>query len=160
MHYICQPWLHLVIILNYMGPRKILILYLPLGWGWEKYLTYPNSNIYNPTTVAFLWLQLRQSVYLYDCLSLYMCLPISVYLSLLHLYRSLLIAYLLQYLSVNLPPIRFGKISPFWQHFIFLCQMVEGLFSVWQLFEPTLQKKLMFGGSLSCCAKAKYWKII
>ena len=29
--------------------------------------------------------------------------------------------------------------KPFWQNIINLCQMVEGLFSVWQSFEPTLQ---------------------
>ena len=35
---------------------------------------------------------------------------------------------------------RIGQISPLWQNFINLCQMVEGLFSVWQKFEPALAK--------------------
>ena len=34
----------------------------------------------------------------------------------------------------------FGKILSLWQHYINLCRMVEGLLSVWQLFEPTLAK--------------------
>ena len=33
---------------------------------------------------------------------------------------------------------RFGVILPLWQHFINLYQMVQGLFNVWQIFEPTL----------------------
>ena len=35
---------------------------------------------------------------------------------------------------------RFGDIFPLLRHFMNLCQMVEGLFSVWQLFEHTLEK--------------------
>ena len=40
---------------------------------------------------------------------------------------------------------RFAEISPLWQHLMNLCQMVEGLVSVWQIFEPTLAKLLCFG---------------
>ena len=138
-----------MIILNYLVPRKIIILYLPLGWGWEKYLTYPNSYIYNPTTVAFLWLHLRQSVYLYDCLSqyihlsLHMCLPISVYLSLLHLFRSLLISYLLQYLSVNLPPSGYCL-------YLFNCLSISQLIflSIWLPIWSDLAKFHHFGNIL------------
>ena len=132
-----------MIILNYLVPRKIIILYLPLDWGWEKYLTYPNSYIYNPTTVAFLWLHLRQSVYLYDCLSQYMCLPISVYLSLLHLNRSLLIANLLQYLSVNLPPSGYCL-------YLFNCLSISQLIflSIWLPIWSDLAKFHHFGNIL------------
>ena len=34
--------------------------------------------------------------------------------------------------------IRFGEISPLWQHFMNLCQMFVSLFRVWQFFELTL----------------------
>ena len=35
--------------------------------------------------------------------------------------------------------------------FLNLCQIVEGLFSVWQNFEPTLAKLLCFGAASQCC---------
>ena len=37
---------------------------------------------------------------------------------------------------------RFGEILPLGQHFINLGQIVESLFSVWQIFEPTLENVL------------------
>ena len=46
---------------------------------------------------------------------------------------------------------RFGEISPPGQHFMNICQMVEGLFSVWQTFKPTLAKLLSFGAALHYC---------
>ena len=46
---------------------------------------------------------------------------------------------------------RFGEISPLWQHLMTLCQMVEGLISVWQNFEPTVAKMLYFWAVFQCC---------
>ena len=46
---------------------------------------------------------------------------------------------------------RFGEISPLWQNFMNLCQMVEGIFSVWQIFEPTLAKLKCFWAAFQCC---------
>ena len=50
---------------------------------------------------------------------------------------------------------RFGEISALWQHFMNLCQTVEGLFSVLHMFQPTLVK-LLFWGSLLMLFMAKY----
>ena len=43
---------------------------------------------------------------------------------------------------------RFGEISALWQHFINLCQMVEGLFIVWAYFG----KIVMFLATFRCCS--------
>ena len=46
---------------------------------------------------------------------------------------------------------RFGEILSLGQHFINLCQMVEGLFSVRQIFESTLANLYSFCASFQCC---------
>ena len=55
--------------------------------------------------------------------------------------------------------IRFCKISPLWEHFMKLCKMFEGLFRVWQNFEPILANFNVFLGRLFMLYMAKYWKI-
>ena len=45
---------------------------------------------------------------------------------------------------------RFGEISPLWQHFINVCQIVEGLIGVWQMFEPTLAKLQCLWATFNC----------
>ena len=45
---------------------------------------------------------------------------------------------------------RFGEISPLLLHFMNVCQMVDGLFCVWQILEPTLAKMLCFWEAFQC----------
>ena len=53
---------------------------------------------------------------------------------------------------------RFGEISPLWQHFMNLCEMVKGLLYLCQIVEPTLAKWL-FWDSNSMLYMAQYGKI-
>ena len=54
---------------------------------------------------------------------------------------------------------RLGEISPLGQHYMNLCQMVEGLFRVWQFFKPNLAKLLCFGQPFND-VNDQIWKIL
>ena len=46
---------------------------------------------------------------------------------------------------------RFGEILPLWQNFKNIWQRYEGLISIWQSFEPTLENSVCFWANLGCC---------
>ena len=46
---------------------------------------------------------------------------------------------------------RFGKISPFWHNLKSLGQNFEGLFDIWQNFDPTVAKMFYHWASFGCC---------
>ena len=53
------------------------------------------------------------------------------------------------YMTDNWTPVTwFGEILPLWQNFINLWQIVKGLLSVWQNFEPTTAYFFKFLGNL------------
>ena len=55
---------------------------------------------------------------------------------------------------------KFGEISPLWHNLLSLGQNVEGLFSIWQNFDPTVFKNVLLLGNFSFLQMAKYIKII
>ena len=46
---------------------------------------------------------------------------------------------------------RFGKISPLWHNFKSLGEIFQGLFSIWQNFDPTVGKMFYIWVSFECC---------
>ena len=46
---------------------------------------------------------------------------------------------------INTSVTRFGEISPLWQNFKNILQLYDGLISIWQTFEPTLENSVFFG---------------
>ena len=46
---------------------------------------------------------------------------------------------------------RFGEISPLWQNKLRFWQNIDGLFGIWQNFEPALAKELCHWANFHCC---------